>query len=115
MYYLTADKEWLLENYPKMTLKQLVKNKMIQNKPFKEETGNINKKTKKMEVTIKQSKNTFTFKDDHTCVDVKMTKATPEGMTIIEFTSFDTNYHLVVQTGEFMELYNIINEIKEQL
>lgn len=70
---------------------------------------------KKMEVIIKQSKNTFTFKDDHTCVDVKLTKAAPDGMTIIEFTSYDTNYHLVVQSGEFMELYNIINAIKEQL
>lgn len=37
--YLTVDKKWILENYPKMTLKELVKNKMIQNKPFNEQTG----------------------------------------------------------------------------
>ena len=37
--YLTADKEWLLKNYPKMTIKELCNNKMIQNKPFIEQTG----------------------------------------------------------------------------
>ena len=33
--------------------------------------------------------------------------------TIVQFTSFETNHHLIVETGEFMELYNIINKIKE--
>ena len=37
--YLTADKEWLLKNYPKMTIKELCDNKMIQDKPFIEQTG----------------------------------------------------------------------------
>ena len=37
--YLTANKEWLLKNYPKMTIKQLCDNKMIQDKPFIEQTG----------------------------------------------------------------------------
>ena len=37
--YLTANKEWLLKNYPKMTLKELCDNKMIQDKPFIEQTG----------------------------------------------------------------------------
>ena len=47
-YYLSVDKEWLLKNYPKMTLKELCDNKMIQDKPFFEQTGgdknSINKK-----------------------------------------------------------------------
>lgn len=37
--YLTADKEWLLKNYPKITLKELCTNKIIQDKPFIEQTG----------------------------------------------------------------------------
>ena len=37
--YLTANKEELLKKYPKMTLKELYKNKMIQDKPFIEQTG----------------------------------------------------------------------------
>ena len=37
--YLTANKEWLLKNYPKMTIKELYDNKMIQDKPFIEQTG----------------------------------------------------------------------------
>ena len=37
--YLTSNKEWLLKNYPKMTLKELCDNKMIQDKPFIEQTG----------------------------------------------------------------------------
>lgn len=37
--YLTVSKEWLLENYPKMTLKEMYDNNIIQDKPFKEETG----------------------------------------------------------------------------
>jgi hypothetical protein len=37
--YLTVNKEWLLKNYPKMTLKELCTNKMIQDKPFIEQTG----------------------------------------------------------------------------
>ena len=37
--YLTSNKEWLLKNYPKMTLKELYDNKMIQDKPFIEQTG----------------------------------------------------------------------------
>jgi|19_taG_2_1085344.scaffolds.fasta_scaffold234306_2 hypothetical protein len=32
--YLTVDKEWLLENYPKMTLKEMCDNKILQDKPF---------------------------------------------------------------------------------
>jgi len=37
--YLTADKEGLLKKYPKITLKELFYNKMIQDKPFIEQTG----------------------------------------------------------------------------
>ena len=37
--YLTANKEWLLKNYPKITIKELCDNKIIQDKPFIEQTG----------------------------------------------------------------------------
>jgi len=37
--YLTVDKEWLLENYPKMTLKEMCDNNIIQDKPFGKSTG----------------------------------------------------------------------------
>lgn len=39
--HLTVDKEWLLENHPDLTLKEMCKNKMIQEKSFIEETGGI--------------------------------------------------------------------------
>ena len=42
--YLTVNKEWLLKNYPKMTIKELCDNKMIQDKPFIEQTGKPIKK-----------------------------------------------------------------------
>ena len=39
--HLTVDKEWLLENHPDLTLKEMCKNKMIQEKSFIEKTGGI--------------------------------------------------------------------------
>lgn len=39
--HLTVDKEWLLENHPDLTLKDMCKNKMIKEKSFIEETGKI--------------------------------------------------------------------------
>ena len=65
-----------------------------------------------MEATA--TKRTYQFKDDNT--DVKVLIDNTEGNpTKIEFTSFQTNYHLIVDTGEFDELYNIINKVKELL
>jgi hypothetical protein len=60
------------------------------------------------------TKRTYQFKDDNT--DVKVLIDNTEGNpTKIEFTSFQTNYHLIVDTGEFDEVYNIINKVKELL
>jgi hypothetical protein len=42
--YLTVTKEWLLKNYPKMTIKEMCNNKIIQDKPFIEQTGKLIKK-----------------------------------------------------------------------
>ena len=55
--YLTADKEWLLKNYPKMTIKELYNNKMIQDKPFIEQTGEPIKT--KEDVKRKSKRKTF--------------------------------------------------------
>ena len=60
------------------------------------------------------TKQVFQFQDGHTDVEVSIEKK--EGQpTIVQFTSFETNHHLIVETGEFMELYNIINIVKELL
>ena len=65
-----------------------------------------------MEIT--PTKQVFQFQDGHTDVEVSIEKK--EGQpTIVQFTSFETKHHLIVETGEFMELYNIINKIKELL
>jgi len=65
-----------------------------------------------MEIT--PTKQVFQFHDGHTDVEVSIEKK--EGQpTIVQFTSFETNHYLMVETGEFMELYNIINKVKELL
>ena len=58
------------------------------------------------------TKRTYQFKDHHTDVKVSIDKR-DGNPTIIEFTSFKNNYHLLVETGEFMELYcdNVYYEI----
>jgi len=38
--HLTVDKEWVLKNWPKITLEEMCKSKIIQDKPFMEQTGN---------------------------------------------------------------------------
>ena len=60
------------------------------------------------------TRRTYNFKDHHTDVKVSIDKR-DGNPPIIEFTSCKTNYHLLVETGEFMELYNIINKVKELL
>ena len=55
--YLTVNKEWLLKNYPKMTIKELCDNKMIQDKPFIEQTGEPIKN--KQYVKLKSKRKTF--------------------------------------------------------
>ena len=63
---------------------------------------------------ITTTKQVFQFQDGQTDIEVSIEKK--EGQpTIVQFTSFETNHHLIVETGEFMELYNIINKIKEML
>ena len=60
------------------------------------------------------TKQVFQFQDGHTDVEVSIEKK--EGQpTIVQFTSFENNHHLIVETGEFMELYNIINKVKDLL
>tara|TARA_R100000951_G_scaffold67036_1_gene56593 strand:- start:433 stop:630 length:198 start_codon:yes stop_codon:yes gene_type:complete len=60
------------------------------------------------------TKRVFQLQDEHTDVEVSIEQK--EGQpTIIQFESFKTNYHLVAETGEFMEVHKIINKIKEML
>jgi hypothetical protein len=65
-------------------------------------------------MNVTPTKRVFQLQDEHTDVEVSIEQK--EGQpTIIQFQSFDTNYHLVSETGEFMEVHKIINKIKEML
>ena len=63
---------------------------------------------------ITTTKQVFQFQDGQTDVEVSIEKK--EGQpTIVQFTSFETNHHLIVETGEFDELYKILTQIKSML
>ena len=63
---------------------------------------------------VKPIKHTFRLCDDHSDVEVSIDKR-DGNPTIIKFNSYDTNFHLIVENGEFMELFNVMTAIKEQL
>jgi hypothetical protein len=60
------------------------------------------------------TKQVFKLSDQHTNVEVSITKRA-KNPTIIEFTSFDTNHYLIVENGEFTELLNILTFIKNEV
>ena len=66
-----------------------------------------------METEIKYSKNIFTLSDRHTTVDVELSKT--HDTTSVSFTSFETDYNLCINNGEFMQLLKLLQSIKEQL
>jgi|TARA_Y200000002_G_scaffold245681_1_gene203248 hypothetical protein len=63
---------------------------------------------------ITTTKQVFQFQDGQTDVEVSIEKK--EGQPkIITFTSYETNHHLIVETGEFDELYKILTQVKSML
>jgi hypothetical protein len=66
-----------------------------------------------METEIKYSKNIFTLSDRHTTVDIELSKN--HETTSVSFKSFETDYNLCVNNGEFMQLLKLLQTIKEQL
>jgi len=72
-----------------------------------------NTKLTQMETEIKYSKNIFTLSDHHTEVDIELSKN--HDTSTVSFTSFNTDYQLCINNGEFMQLLKILQTIKEQL
>ena len=66
-----------------------------------------------METEIKYSKNIFTLSDQHTEVDIELSKN--HDTSSVTFTSFETTYNLCINNGEFMQLLKLLTTIKEQL
>lgn len=66
-----------------------------------------------MEATIKQSKVTFTLKDNDFYTDVKVYKDTPDSKTVIEFELDGVHYHLL--RSELERLLNVLKTVKQSL
>lgn len=66
-----------------------------------------------MEATIKQSKVTFTLKDNDFNTDVKVYKNSPDSKTVIEFELDGTHHHLL--TDELERLLKVLKTIKQSL
>jgi hypothetical protein len=66
-----------------------------------------------MEATIKQSKVTFTLKDNDFNTDVKVYKNSPDSKTVIEFELDGTHHHLL--RDELEKLLKVLKTIKQSL
>jgi len=66
-----------------------------------------------MEATIKQSKVTFTLKDNDFNTDVKVYKNSPDSKTVIEFELDGTHHHLL--RDELERLLKVLKTIKQSL
>ena len=66
-----------------------------------------------MEATIKQSKVTFTLKDNDFNTDVKVYKNSPDSKTVIEFELDGTHQHLL--RDELERLLKVLKTIKQSL
>jgi hypothetical protein len=66
-----------------------------------------------MEATIKQSKVTFTLKDNDFNTDVKVYKDTPDSKTVIEFELDGVHYHLL--RSELERLLKVLKTVKQSL
>ena len=63
---------------------------------------------------VNHTKSNFSLIEDDKEIKVSITRKVGNN-TVVEFTSYDVNYHLVVETGEFKELFNIMNQVKDML
>jgi hypothetical protein len=66
-----------------------------------------------MEATIKQSKVTFTLKDNDFNTDVKVYKNSPDSNTVIEFELDGTHHHML--RDELERLLKVLKTIKQSL
>ena len=66
-----------------------------------------------MEATIKQSKVTFTLKDNDFNTDVKVYKNSPDSKTVIEFELDGVHHHLL--RDELERLLKVLKTIKHSL
>ena len=66
-----------------------------------------------MEATIKQSKVTFTLKDNDFNTDVKVYKNSPDSKTVIEFELDGTHHHLL--RDELERLWKVLKTVKQSL
>lgn len=66
-----------------------------------------------MEATIKQSKVTFTLKDNNFNTDVKVYKNSPDSKTVIEFELDGTHHHLL--RDELERLLKVLKTVKQSL
>ena len=66
-----------------------------------------------MEVTSKHKKHIVTLSDRHTEVDVEIVQN--NNFKSVNFKSFDTEYSICVNNGEFMQLLKILETVKQEL
>tara|TARA_Y100000593_G_scaffold63083_1_gene116664 strand:+ start:52 stop:276 length:225 start_codon:yes stop_codon:yes gene_type:complete len=63
---------------------------------------------------VNHTKSNFSLIEDDKEIKVSISKKVGNN-TVVEFTSYNVNYQLVVETGEFKELFNIMNQVKDML
>jgi len=63
---------------------------------------------------VNHTKSNFSLIEDDKEIKVSISRKVGNN-TVVEFTSYDVNYQLVVETGEFKELFNIMNQVKDML
>jgi len=63
---------------------------------------------------VNHTKSNFSLIEDDKEIKVSISRKTGNN-TLVEFTSYNINYQLVVETGEFKELFNIMNQVKDML
>ena len=66
-----------------------------------------------METKDKYSRQIINISDHHTKVDVEIIKQ--ENFGVITFNSFNTNYRLAINNGEFMQLLKILEIVKQKV
>jgi hypothetical protein len=66
-----------------------------------------------METTIKQSKVTFTLKDNDFNTDVKVYKNSPDSKTVIEFELDGVHHHFL--RDELERLLKVLKTVKQSL
>ena len=63
---------------------------------------------------VNHTKSNFSLIEDDKEIKVSISRKVGNN-TAVEFTSYNINYQLIVETGEFKELFNIMNQVKDML